>query len=347
MTQDPIDLLSAIRPTTAIVDAEWSPAQRAQLQTTLLADRDPDPDPNRAPVSRVRFTARRHRRRWTVVAPVAAGIALVLLIAGVLVYASRSDDGGRSNGLTPAGPPFDAATVHQTPQIGAHQFSYRADSAYTVDAGGKRKLVQTNKYWSAPDGSLWSLSTSHGKTDCIRSPFAGSPTFDNPTKAFLDDLPTGVDALTAYLRGHVQGSSSTEEAVFVAVGDMLRMADGMASSQLRAGLVGVLSRTDGVTVHRNVHDVLGRPAVRADFVDQQKRPGAVASLYFDRATFQLLEERDGSNGEPSDPGGPSVAYTRPPIAGDTPAQLSGPANVDVMTSERVVDHLPDRLGTCH
>jgi hypothetical protein len=108
----------------------------------------------------------------------------------------------------------------------------------------------------------------------------------------------------------------------------------------------VLSRTPGVLLHENQTDHLGRPAIRADFVDQRIRPGEVHSLYFDPASFRMLEERQGSNGRPTTYTGPSPAYDAAPGPGQDPQVLTGAAFVTVMTSERVVDSLPTVPTDC-
>ena len=104
-----------------------------------------------------------------------------------------------------------------------------------------------------------------------------------------------------------------------------------------------------ITVHTGVHDFRNRPAVRVDFVDQTQRPGELSSLYFDPATFQLLEERDGSSGAATTYSGPSPAWSGP-LPGGEPAthdELGGQATVSVMTQEKVVDRLPSSVAGCH
>lgn len=332
MTPDPLDRLMAYRPSADVVDAEWTPAARARLRTRLLTEA-----PARA---RLRFVPR--RRTWGVAAPVAAGTIVVALIAGIIVFASG---GGGDPGLQPAGPPFTASGVRATPDVGAHQYAYRADKSFDVKDGKLPVETQRTENWAAPDGSIWSYRRSGGKTECNHFRPSGAPTFDGPTKAFFDRLPTDVAVLQAYLRTHVMGSTSRDEAVFVAAGDMLRLHDGLATSRLRASLVAVLSRTPRITVHPDVRDFLGRPAVRADFVDQDNRPGELASLYFDATTFQLLAERNGTSGKPAGPVA-SRSYDATARPDATAQELTGPATLVVMTVEKVVDALPKKLAKC-
>ena len=110
-------------------------------------------------------------------------------------------------------------------------------------------------------------------------------------------------------------------------------------------MLAVLSRTPGVFVHENTVDYLGRKAIRADFVDQQIRPGEIQSLYFDPVTFQFLEERDGSLGSPGH-AGPSPAYTAHAASTGTPVELTGRASLDVMQTEVTLDTLPPLPAGC-
>jgi hypothetical protein len=145
----------------------------------------------------------------------------------------------------------------------------------------------------------------------------------------------------------VNGSSSQDEALFVAAGDMLRQADLLAPSQLRAALVTVLSGISGMTVHTGVTDARGRPVVRVDWVNQALRPGDLSALYFDASTYQLLEERDGASGGPSSYNGPSPAYTaHESDPAPTAEQLPNPANVEVVTAESVADSVPSDVLDC-
>jgi hypothetical protein len=161
--------------------------------------------------------------------------------------------------------------------------------------------------------------------------------FETPTKAFFATLPTDVDALETYLRSHVSGSSSLDEAVFVAVGDALRWDTDLASPRLKAAMLAVLSRTGGVVLHEGVQDYLGRPAIRADFVNQAIRPGTVESLFFDPHTFAMLEQSTLSNGQPTRYSGPSPAYTSHAGPGVDPDQLSGPGFVEVVSRDSIVN----------
>lgn len=341
---DPIERLSAYRPSQADMDAEWSPLARAHLRVRTLAD----------PVdhSRVRSRLRRQVRS---LAPIAACVAVLALITGIVVAVVNGGASSRRGGdLQPGavGPGtvtahHHAATLTDTPRVGAHQFAYRESRQIQVGADGKATGSGPDdmvlRDWVAPDGTDESVRS--GSQNGCETFGAGGGDFDTQPK--LDALPTDPDALKTYLRAHVQGSSSHDEAVFVAVGDMLRTNDLLATTQLRAALVDVLAETAGVDRHDGSTDYLGRAAIRLDFVDQAIRPDEVQSLYFDPSTYQLLEERDGSDGQPSSYGGPSPSYDHSAAQANTPDELTGPAFLGVMYEEKVVDSISADPSTCH
>jgi hypothetical protein len=252
-----------------------------------------------------------------------------------------------------------------TTALAAGVYSHRVDEQLDLDAGGQptpnSQDAMVNRNWVAADGKIVSIRTgSQNVCFVFGGPQAG--TLEQPTRAFFAGLPTEVTALNTYLRGHVQGSSSRDQAVFVAVGDMLRPMDAFASPALRAAMVGVLSRTPGVTVHLGQRDYLGRPAIRADFVDQQIQPDEIESLYFDPSTFQVLEERSGrpgglaasasatSAGATDNPmehsGGASPAYSAAATDGPSAEELTGPAYVDLVRTEEPADKLPALPSDC-
>ncbi len=111
-----------------------------------------------------------------------------------------------------------------------------------------------------------------------------------PLPHTLASLPTDTSALQHYLRTHVSGSTSRDEAVFVAVGDLLRT--GIAPRALRAAAIRVLARTRHVALGTTRSDALGRPVIRFDFIDDKGRPDEIQSLLFDPKTAALVGEID-------------------------------------------------------
>lgn len=317
----------------------------------------PKPTPSEPHGGRLRFV---RRRRLALAVPLSV-VALVALMVGIVVVVMPSDQNGGPAG---GGTPFVADSLAPTPRVGAGEYAYRVTEYYRVSADGTAQAGGTaaagggsgwaeperQQLWTAPDGEQWQLDTSGGNTQCSHwhGP-AHDVGFEEPTQAFFDQMPTNEMQLNDYLRGHVQGSTSQDEAIFVAAADSLRTADLLASSRLRAAWVEVMSHASRITVHSGVRDYLNRPAVRVDFVDQTQRPGELNSLYFDPATFQLLEERDGSSGAPDSFSGPSPAWSGPLPSNEattTGDELTGPAHVSVVTDEKVVDQLPDAIQNC-
>jgi len=333
MSEDLLDRLAAYRPTTSTIDADWPPAERARARARLLTTR-----PDRS----LRFRPA-ERRMPRALAPVAASAAVLALIGAVLVTA-LGDSGGR--GAAPAAGPTHV-TATDVPVDG--QYAYRYDHQIDLDVSGRPMAAGPdelrNRSWVAPNGDVVS-SREGSQSGCEVFPRAGSPDMSAPSRDFLAGLPTDVGQLAGYLRGHVAGSTSRDEAVFVAIGDALRTGDLLATSQLRGALFGVLGTTSGVTIHPDQQDYLGRPAIRADFVDERNRPGEVQSMYFDPNTYQLLEERDAASSQSIPAGQPSPGYDEPPSGAGTPAQLTGAAYLNVMVEERVVDSIPFDPAHC-
>lgn len=331
---DPLDQLRALRPGPATLDTEWPRTERDELRAELGADH-----PTRPP----RFVARSRRPLRRIAVPVAAA-AVAALMAGTLIAVMRDRGAADNTGLPPAGEPFTAAAIVATPAVGARQYAFRETTAYTVHNGTLR-ATGTIQDWVAPNGTTWSYRTEPGSTsrDCYQFVHEGDANFQNPTKAWIDSLPTESSALQQYVRSHVSGSTSREEATFVAVSDLLGAADLLASSRLRSAFVEVLSRTAGVAVHRDVRDSRGHAAVRADFVDPRNRPGELESLYFDPRTFQLVERTSRAT---TPTAYSSQSYTVAPPSATTSDHLPPAVGTTLVTAERVVDKLPTKVAGC-
>jgi hypothetical protein len=348
----PLDVIARYAPTPASTDVEWSAARRQEVLTDIIGNRAADgrSDVYMFPLQFVTGKPVQPGPRRAGRYVLAGSVAVLVAMAGVLIAvlpSNRSSDRQPSAGAVFAPPPglSNAAT-------GEGQISYRViqqtdlNSSGAPDPNSQDAMVDRN--WVSANGDIRSVRTG-SQTGCYLVPLAGTVGFENPTLTFFASLPTDVTQLNSYIRNHVEGSSSHDEAVFVAVGDALSTADGLASPRLRAAMVGVLSLTPGVTIHENVQDYLGRPALRADFVNQEIRPGEVESLYFDPTSFQLTESRDGSNSAPSTYNGPSPAYEAPapaPASADDPDGLTGAGFVEVMQSESVLDVLPSVPTGC-
>lgn len=343
---DTFDAVTSCAPTPESIGAEWTAARQDAVLAAILGD-VPGQHTSRVEIPiQPRPTPTRHGRRR--VHAVGVSVAALTAAAAAIAALILSGGSGRPDSAPGSGPVIDPPPGLSEQALPAGKYSYRVVEQIELDEHGKpvpgAADAMTDRSYLDAAGNIISFraGSQHG---CFRFPNQ-SPDLSEPSVAVLAKLPTDVHALGRFLRAHVDGSSSRDEAVFVAVADALRTADGLASPKLRAALLAVLSRTPGVQIHRGQRDYLGRPAIRADFVDQQIRPGEVHALYFDPVSFQLLEEGTWSNGQPSTYNGPSPAYTAHPPAGVDPDQLPPAGFVTVMTTERVINALPAIPPTC-
>ncbi|MGN6606239.1 MAG: hypothetical protein ACTHMS_04415 [Jatrophihabitans sp.] len=319
MTDDLVERLARYRPTTAGLGDEWPDAARSALCAETMATDD----------GVVRFVASRpSRRRW--LAPVAASAAVLTAVGAVAALGggdTSGDDGGPS--LSGGGTSFATTALSDRPDVAAGQFWF-------VDVRDGATTTLTS--WSDARGDQTYLRD-HG---CEYYPVARAG-FETPSVAFFADLPTDPTALLARMRREVSGSASQDEAVFVAVGDSLRLTSGLASPRLRAAFVDALAELPETTVHTGVTDAAGRAAVRVDYTDQARRAGELDSLYFDPTDFRLLEQRSGTNGEPRTAPSTLPYGASPTVTTSTPGDLTGPADVTLIATSRTVS---DGVPSC-
>jgi len=283
MSTDILDQVRRVQPAAADLDAAWPPADRADLLHRLLLT------PSAAPP--------RLRHRLVLVTALAAAA-----VTGVVAVPALLPDG------TPgAASPAAAAALHRLSRTAAAtrgtdpaagQFLHRVVRAHQVgiteNPGDPLDLVTVSESWQAPGGDLWRRDTG---TDGSAAPHRSTSYFPSrgfDRGAFLASLPTDPAGLRRYLRSHVSGSNSTDEAVFVFIGDTLR--DGGAPAALRSAMIIVLTLTDHVTLSTTRRDELGRAAEEFDYVDDARRPGVVQALSFDPVTAELIDEATTGDG---------------------------------------------------
>ena len=278
---DVISLVASYRPTPEMLDERWPETERlAMLERVRGGDRD-DVTATR------RVTRGAHiPRRWIAIGTVVVGAAAAAVLASTLLPARAP---GGAQPAAAAALERLAGTVLAAPAdlAGPHQFRH------VVQRNVQNGVVQVQESWIAADGRVWRRDAwGHQVNYWLFPPGAG--TLSEPTPAFLAGLPTDAAALQRYLREHVTGSMSTDEAVFVAVADILR--GNFAPAGLRAAAIRVVERTPHVTNAGDTRDALGRTALHIEFTDQRIRPGETYSLLFDPTTAMLLEERDSGAG---------------------------------------------------
>lgn len=289
MTHDVLDQLRTFRPDPEALERQWPAESRAALAEQITNDE----------VGTRARLRHRPRRRWVVAASVAVAAALAAAVPALL-----------PDGVPGAASPAAAAALEQLARVAANapvdtagpgQFVHTVLREHTNGApegaadGSVPNVIETRDSWRASDGRLWqrdvavdvtrtaSGSTSRTSTEVVpASEYSGEA-------AHLAALPTDAGSLERYLRAHVSGSDSTDEAVFVAVGDLLR--GGTVTAGTRSAAVAVLARTAHVRLGPVSRDGLGRDVQEFDFVNEAARPGVVEALLFDRRTAQLVGER--------------------------------------------------------
>ncbi|MEJ7742116.1 MAG: hypothetical protein WKF73_05945 [Nocardioidaceae bacterium] len=158
---------------------------------------------------------------------------------------------------------------------------------------GTRDLDDRYESWTGSDGQVWRRYTTVAKARDGKVVGGGNETLFFPADvgeaSYDPSLPTDADDLEPYLRTHVHGSNSTGEAVFLALGDILRSTT--APATLRSAAFTVLARTDHVSLGTATTDSQGRRVEEFVFADDSIRAGVVQRFYVDPHTAQLLEQR--------------------------------------------------------
>jgi hypothetical protein len=237
---------------------------------------------------------RTRRPRWTVNVMAITMAAIVAVVISVLLPTNGPGGPGRANAaelehlavIAGSGPTVEAGQYDFVSKVGMQDPGAR---------GGIDRWVE--QYWTAADGETWGdTNRAPAGEFCIHRfpPPADSAELEDPGTGFLATLPTAPEALAAYFQSHVEGSTSRDEAVFVAVSDILRT--GRAIPALRAELFRVLEDTGHVYVTEDARDSRGRAEVRVDFIDEQQRHGEIQSLYFDPDTARVMDEVLSANG---------------------------------------------------
>lgn len=291
-TPQDFSAITALRPTDDDLDAAWTPERRAAVtdrirtaiareSTTEIAT-DPAASRHIASIHRKALAtpavAQGISRRRTVLVTTGIAAAVAALLAIPLLVPSGS----------PAGPPSASALEALAATAAAEKPLQPGQFRHAVNQSTQNGHVITRESWTAADGHLWRVDAASGTSMYYAFP-PGEDSINSPSPAFLATLPTDPAALATYLRANVHGSSSTDEAMFVAVGDMLD--GGFAPPSLRAAALRVLEQVPHVRAYPG-QDSLGRAATVVEFVDESIRPGEVQTLYFDPDSSNLTQESE-------------------------------------------------------
>lgn len=288
-TTDPLDLLTAARPTDASLEATWSSIRSdATLATTQQLAQTYATAPMISRVPRRRL----NRRRFAALVSAVAVIAVAAVVAPALL-------GDRGSSATAALRPLVVIAENADPVVIPAGHFLRIVTVENPDGmppGSMGDAPLTHESWTSADGHLWRRDTTpNGKSRLYDLGVQSGDIVNLPGKPLpILDLPTEPDALEALLRRHVSGSSSRNEAVFVAISELSR--SGVLPPKVRAASLQVLATLPEVTAAKVSVD--GKSLVRVDFADDSIRKDLTFSLLFDPTTATLVEEAETFRGVP-------------------------------------------------
>jgi hypothetical protein len=261
-----IDAVATTRPDPELIDEIWT-ADRARQVFDRIDSATP--------------VHRKTGRRWALI-----GVAAALIVALGL----------SAQALLPVGTPGSPTLVQALDRLaqavpaeasipqGSYELTVTKDTnlTETITNNGTTfaTATSTRSTWMASDGWSWAHQSGDDPGYYIFSPI---PWRDN-----LASAPADPKLMAAYLRLRVSGSTSVDEAMFVAVADQLR--DNPMSAATRAAAIRMLADVGGITVTENTKDPAGRAATKVGFVDQKRRPGEIQSIYLDPTNCHLLAE---------------------------------------------------------
>lgn len=262
------DLIERSRPEPEGLDAEWTPEVQAETLREVTG-------PGRRP----RYELHPVRRRVLVGAAAVAGLMLVAVPVMMPGWFQSSAAAAPLNSLA------DKTSLTTGPMWADGQFLH-VQTVSRQDEGGPdgevpSHLPAVRDDWIAPDGWVWSKTDSEKRPDHYIFP----PLDGWMRPGYAATMPTEPHALDAFLRARAMGSSSQDEAVFVAINEMLKAE--AAPPAVRAAAIRVLALNPKVTVE-NGSDPIGRAALVVTFIDEGTRPGVRQIMFLDGATGDLL-----------------------------------------------------------
>lgn len=270
---DLLQRLEAARPTATDLDESWAPQDREAVLARILS-REPQSRPRR-------------RRQWLTAAAAVAGLAL----ATAVVDTDQPAAAAQLRALAARAASTDAPTI--APGSFLH-VSYESTQQNSSLFGDGRESSMDRESWIRWDGTVWTVDTEQPEGWRYYQKFARpeAPEYGLPTPEFAVSLPDEPAALRAHLDEHVSGSSSHEEAIFVAITDLARSY--LLPPDTWAAALEVLASLDGVQTENAVVD--GRPAVEVTYRERWSGLLGTHVVLLDRATGQVVAE------ETSDPG---------------------------------------------
>lgn len=270
-----VDLIERTKPTEAGLTAEWTPEARQEVLGRVLAGEVP--------------RMRSGRRAWP--AAVAASLLAGLMLAppaalpGWFFNTAAAEELAGVARAARELPPLEwvdgqflrVRTIETQDRGSLEPGSDAAEEEFGPD--GQRRVTYDD--FHTTDGWTWSDRLVNGASERYIFP----PGWGWTRPDYAAGMPTEAHLLDVFLRARVLGSTSQDEAVFVAIGDMLKQE--AAPPSIRAAAIGVLGLNPKVTVHQG-DDPEGREALTVTFTDEAQRPGMSQHLYLDRETGVLL-----------------------------------------------------------
>ncbi len=269
------DLIERTKPTEEGLHDAWTPSLRHEVLQDVLA----------GSTRRVRPG----RRAWPLA--VAASVVAALMLSGPIALPGWFTTTAAAEEL---GKVAAAASTQTRLEWGDHQYlrvqsidtrtgmadgpAAGAEPPATDVSAGTR--VTFDDYYTT-DGWTWSDRVANGHTEQYIFP----PAWGWMRPDYASAMPTEPHLLDAFLRARALGSTSPDEAVFIAISDMLLKE--AAPPAVRSAAIGVLGLNPKVTVERTT-DTLSRPALKVTFTDEAMRPGVQQYLYLAPDTGVLL-----------------------------------------------------------
>lgn len=304
MTADELEILARYRPNVELRDPDG-------MLERILADAVPG-------AAVVPLAARRRRRTGALV-----GLAAAAVIAAVVVPAalpSASPGSAAPAAAAELRRLAVAATTSIDPPLAAGTFRHQIVTQRQADP----EMSSTLESWTDVAGQQWRRDTTvyaDGTPD--RS---DTYLFEGPSDPSLAQFPTQPDELQRYLMANASGSTSTDEAVFSRLADLLRYS-GVPAAQ-RSAAAEVLARTGHVSLGPRTTDSFGRLVQEVSFVEEVGRPGEVQALVFDTADARVTAERI-TTSEHTD-----LPYYESTV---TPADVTDSVPADVLRDALLVD----------
>lgn len=271
---DLMQRLRHARPTDAELDRMWPAHDRASVLGRVLAESS---------------TSRpRRRAAWLAAAAVTSALVVVPSVVGSGDAAAQAD----LRELAMAAVSADGPVISEGAYLHVKTEAIQRNSSILGDG----KTLDTNREeWVRWDGTTWAIDSrpSAGWQEYHEFPRTKDPHLNNPTPEFAASLPDEPAQLRAYLDEHVSGSSSHDEAIFVAVTDLA--SSHFLPPETLAAALEVLADVEGVET-RDV-TAFGRPAVEVTYSEFWGELAARDSVVLDVATARVIAKHQ------SDPGG--------------------------------------------